>query len=142
MKQNINKDYSPTPLHYLVSILQQLSDELLEKDARVGLSSVRIMGVLDTSVPSSQALVAASLHQTQANVSRQLQAMKKQGLVKISKNKKDSRQRDVTLTSKGKHKYDEAEKLLKNQLNSAYKMFSKNQKKDFEDSVSKLASAL
>jgi DNA-binding MarR family transcriptional regulator len=39
--------------------------------------------------------------------------MKKQGLVNVARNKKDSRQRDVSLTVKGAHKYQDAAKVLK-----------------------------
>jgi DNA-binding MarR family transcriptional regulator len=73
------------------------------------------MSALDRSKPQSQRVIASELRQTEANVSRQLHNMKKQGLVNISRNKKDSRQRDVTLTAKGAKKYQDAEKLLKKQ---------------------------
>jgi DNA-binding MarR family transcriptional regulator len=102
------------PLLHLSYVLQQSAEELLE-EAGVGLSAVRIMSVLDKSRPQSQRVIASGLRQTEANVSRQLHNMKKQGLVNISRNKKDSRQRDVTLTAKGFKKYQDAEKLLKKQ---------------------------
>src|SRR5436305_9365740 len=95
-----NIKYSPTPLHYLMFILQQKSDELLQGELGISLSHVRILGVLDYSVACSQKSIATKLKQTEANVSRKLLAMVRQGLVKVSKNKDDSRQRDVTLTAK------------------------------------------
>jgi DNA-binding MarR family transcriptional regulator len=52
------------------------------------------------------------LHQTEANVSRQLQAMKKAGLVSIIRNKSDRRVREVTLTSKGTSTFKRAEAAL------------------------------
>jgi DNA-binding MarR family transcriptional regulator len=51
------------------------------------------MGVLDYSVPCSQKSIADQLKQTEANVSRQLLTMVRQGFVKVAKNKDDSRQR-------------------------------------------------
>lgn len=103
------------PLLQLSFVLQQQAEEALVNEAGVGLSAARIMGVLKNNSPASQRLVAVELRQTEANVSRQLQAMKKQGLVNITKNKKDSRQRDVALTAKGSRKYQDAFKVLKKQ---------------------------
>ena len=99
----IGKNNFP-PLLHLVYILQQASDEILANEVGVGLSQARIMSVLHTGVPRSQRVVARILSQTEANVSRQLRDMKKRGLVGISKNKKDPRQRDVVLTRKGSAK--------------------------------------
>ena len=134
--------YSPTPLHYLTFILQHLSDELLIHEAGISLSHVRIMGGLHGAVPRSQMQVAAGLHQTEANVSRQLQAMKREGLVSIKRNKKDGRQRDVLLTSKGARKYKQAEKILNQQHKKLLSSLAKRQSKSFENSVKELLRAL
>jgi DNA-binding MarR family transcriptional regulator len=138
MNAKIDSQPSPTALHYLMFILQHKSDELLQGEVGVSLSHIRIMGALDYKVPSSQKAIASHLHQTEANVSRQLLAMVRQGFVKVTKNKEDSRQRDVTLTAKGQRRYEAAEKALKKQLNSLTKGFSKTEKRDFEDSISKI----
>ena len=103
------------PLLRLSYVLQQSAEEILEEETGVGLSAARIMSVLDKSAAVSQRMVALQLRQTEANVSRQLQVMKKSGLVSITRNKKDSRQRDVTLTAKGARKYQDALKVLKKQ---------------------------
>jgi DNA-binding MarR family transcriptional regulator len=141
---NLKQDfkYSPTPLHYLMFLLQQKSDDLLQGEVGISLSHVRILGVLDYEVPCSQKSIATQLQQTEANVSRQLLAMVRQGFVKISKNKEDSRQRDVTLTAKGQRRYEGAEKALKTQLNSLYKRLSKEEKRAIEDSTIKILHAL
>lgn len=141
-KVKIIRDYSPTPLHRLMFILQHLSDELLEEEAGIGLSHVRILGTLDSKVPRSQRYIASRLRQTEANVSRQLRAMHKDGLVKVTKNNKDSRQRDVSLTTKGANKYAKAEQLLKKQLDQVYKPIKGWEKKQFNESVAKLNASL
>jgi DNA-binding MarR family transcriptional regulator len=112
------------PLLHLSYVLQQKAEEILEQEAGVGLSAARIMSVLSTSNAISQHEVAIGLRQTQANVSRQLQNMKKQGLVSVTRNKKDSRQRDVTLTAKGLKHYQLAEKLLKKQQRDFFKILN------------------
>ncbi|HEU5005292.1 MAG TPA: MarR family winged helix-turn-helix transcriptional regulator [Candidatus Saccharimonadales bacterium] len=100
------------PLLHLTYVLQQASEELLLREAGVSLSHARIMSGLSPSIAKSQRQLAVELRQTEANISRQLQAMKKLGLVSITKNKKDGRQRDVKLTAKGSGKYQKAEELL------------------------------
>jgi DNA-binding MarR family transcriptional regulator len=142
MNSKLDAKYSPTPLHYLMFILQQQADDLLQGEVGLSLSHVRIMGVLDYSVPCSQKSIATQLQQTEANVSRQLLTMVRQGFVRVSKNKEDSRQRDVTLTAKGQRRYVGAEKALKAQLNSVYKGMARDQKRDFEDSVHKIIGTL
>jgi DNA-binding MarR family transcriptional regulator len=127
------------PLLHLSYVLQQSADEILERDAGVGLSAARIMSVLSSSKPSSQRLVATELRQTEANVSRQLHNMKKQGLVSISRNKKDSRQRDVTLTAKGSRHYQQAEKLLKKQQSQVLKQLSASETAAMEQAAQKLS---
>ncbi len=128
----------PSLLH-LAYNLQHLADEHLEREAGVGLSAARIMSTLDKSTPSSQRVIAMELKQTEANVSRQLQTMKKQGLVTITRNKKDSRQRDVTLTAKGVRHYQQAEKLLKKQQSQVLKMLSAGETAAIETAAQKLA---
>lgn len=117
---------STTPLHQLAFILQQLADELLMAKVGVGLSQARIMGVLQKPAPKSQRLIAMQLGQTEANISRQLKAMKKGGLVSINKNKKDGRQRDVSLTTKGLHKKEKADELLVEQQAELLKLLVGN----------------
>jgi DNA-binding MarR family transcriptional regulator len=133
--------YSPTPLHYLMFVLQHSSDELLGKEVGTSLSHVRIMAALSSSLPHSQRLVALNLHQTEANVSRQLQVMKKQGLVSVKKNKKDGRQRDVMLTAKGKKKLSQAEKVLNQQHKKLLNSLGKGSK-TFDISVKDLLKSL
>lgn len=123
---------SASSLHRLTFILQHLSDELLTNKVGVGLSQVRIMGALNSTLPRSQRVVAGQLMQTEANVSRQLRLMQKQGLVSIKKNKKDARQRDVILTSKGLSKYEQADKLLAAQQKELLKMLDKKEAQIFE----------
>ena len=127
------------PLLHLSYVLQHQSDDLLERQAGVGLSAARIMSVLSQASPTSQRDVAVELRQTEANVSRQLQAMKKHGLVSIARNKKDSRQRDVTLTSKGAKKYQDAEKLLKKQQRQLLNILNASEAAAFETAAQKLS---
>ena len=127
------------PLLHLSYVLQQTADEVLEQETGVGLSAARIMSTLDKSKPASQRDIATQLRQTEANVSRQLHNMKKAGLVSITRNKKDSRQRDVTLTAKGASRYQQAEKLLRRQQARFLKILNAGEAKAFEQAAQKLS---
>jgi DNA-binding MarR family transcriptional regulator len=142
MSGRAKQKYSPTPLLHLAFILQQSAEDLLLKEGGISLSYVRILGALDTQVPSSQRTLAHILHQTEANISRQLLLMVRQRLVKITKNKNDARQRDVTLTAAGARKYQEAEKMLKNNVSLFLKGALGVQKKNFEDLVIKINTSI
>ncbi len=132
------KSNFPSLLH-LSYVLQHTADEALEQEAGVGLSAARIMSTLDKSKPASQRDVAMQLRQTEANVSRQLHNMKRAGLVSITRNKKDSRQRDVTLTAKGANHYQKAEKLLKRQQAKFLKILNAGETKALEQAAQKLS---
>lgn len=139
---NVNRKSPTTSLHQLTFVLQHLLDELLISKASVGLSQVRIMGALHSTLPRSQRVVAGQLMQTEANVSRQIRLMQKQGLVSIKKNKKDARQRDVLLTSKGSQKYQQAEKLIAAQQKELLKTLDKTEAQAFERATENLIMAL
>jgi len=127
------------PLLHLSYILQHSAEEMLEAQAGVGLSAARIMSVLDKSSAVSQRVISMELRQTEANVSRQLQSMKKQGLVGITRNKKDSRQRDVVLTAKGFKKYQDAQRVLKKQQRQFLKILNAGESAAIEVAAQKLA---
>jgi DNA-binding MarR family transcriptional regulator len=130
------------PLLHLSYILQQSSDELLLSEAGVGLSQARIMSVLHRSAARSQRSVATELAQTEANVSRQLRQMKRQGLVNIKPSKNDARQREVVLTAKGSNVYQKAEKLLKKQQSQFLRLLAQNEVKAFEKATHNLSKTL
>jgi DNA-binding MarR family transcriptional regulator len=140
MKESQKSSFSP--LLHLTYVLQQLSDDKLLTEVGVGLSQTRIMSVLNSSVPRSQRAIAHVLQQTEANVSRQLKVMHKYGLVSITKNKKDARQRDVKLTAKGNNRYLCAVKILSMQQNELFKLLGKNELKSFEHATANLLMAL
>jgi DNA-binding MarR family transcriptional regulator len=139
---NYSQKIKSTSLHQLTFVLQHLLDELLLSKANVGLSQVRIMGALHKSAPRSQRAVAGQLMQTEANISRQLRLMHKQGLVSIKKNKKDGRQRDVVLTAKGAKKQDVAEKLLAAQQKQLLNTLDRKEVQVFERATTNLVMAL
>lgn len=123
------------PLLHLTYILQQISDEVLQKEAKVGLSQARLMSVMSTSKPVSQREIAVALGQTESNVSRQLKAMHSDGLVSIKRNKKDSRQREVVLTAHGSKIYLTAEKLLKKEQAKFLRMLNGSELNAFENAA-------
>lgn len=136
MKQNPKNEFSP--LLHLTYLLQQSTDEKLLSEVGVGLSATRIMSTLSGSAGRSQRSIAVELRQTEANISRQLQVMKRDGLVSITKSKKDNRQREVRLTTKGRAKSQLANKLLTKQELRLMKLLNKSEQKTFSHAVNNL----
>lgn len=135
--------YSPiTSLHRLEFILQHKSDTLLRDSVGVGFSQAQIMQALHRSVPINQRAVASKLYQTEANVSRQMQVLKKKGLVGISRNKKDRRLHEASLTAKGQKVFERCEKVLSAQHKELLKLLNDREVKAFDRAVSHLLKAL
>lgn len=131
-----------TPLLSLSWKVQQSTEEILQSQCKVGLSQFRILAALDKAVVRSQTYVAQVLGQTEANISRQLQAMKKQGLVSVTKNKKDKRQRDVTLTPKGYRTFASADRVLSHHEKGLLSTMSRSDSRDFQDKIAGLTSLI
>jgi len=131
-----------TPLLSLSWKVQQSAEELLQAQCGVGLSQIRILAALDKSATRSQASVAQALGQTEANVSRQLKVMKKDGLVTVTKNKKDKRQRDVSLTPKGFRTFSKADQVLTHHEKGLLSTMSRSESRDFQDKMSNLLNLL
>jgi DNA-binding MarR family transcriptional regulator len=138
MAQNKNEKAHDL-LQRLAFILQQSSDEVLLKQIRVGLSPVRIMAELETSGVVSQRNLAKRLHQTEANISRQIRLMQRDGLVNIAKNPKDGRERQLTLTNKGADLSQAAEKILINNYKNLVSRLDKKEVETFGEIIGKLA---
>ena len=110
-KISTSKNKIASLLHLLFK-MQQDTDALLLGQVGIGLSAYRILSVLDDRVSYSQRKIAVELSQTEANISRQVRHMAEDNLVKIAPDKKDRRQRNISLTSKGQKKFDAAQKVL------------------------------
>jgi len=143
MVLNKRGPYNPlTSLHRLEFILQHKSDLLLRDGVGVGFGQVQILQALHRSVPLSQRAVASKLYQTEANISRQLQLLKKKGLVSIVRNKKDKRLHETQLSAKGQKVFSKAEKTLAAQHKELLKMMDDRDVKAFDRAVSHLLKAL
>lgn len=138
----LSRKQSPASLHRLMFVLQHMSNEMLLNETGVGLSAALIMSTLSRSVPSSQRVIAASLRQSEANVSRQLQVMKKQGLVSIRQNRQDKRQREVVLTIKGANAHKKSLNLLDKQQKEILKLIEAAEARVFGQTVDNLLRGL
>jgi DNA-binding MarR family transcriptional regulator len=106
---NINKI---TSLLQEMFKIQQHVDSLLLRQVGIGLSSYRILSILDSRTALTQRKISGLLGQSEANISRQIRHMADDGLVKIAPDKKDKRQRNISRTSKGDKKLTNAQKHL------------------------------
>ena len=138
----LRKKQNPASLHRLMFVLQHMSNEMLLDYTGVGLSAALIMSTLSKSTPLSQRAIASSLRQSEANVSRQLQVMKKQGLVSVRQSRQDKRQREVVLTAKGATTHDKALQLLDKQQKDILQLIEVTEAKVFSQTVDNLLRGL
>jgi DNA-binding MarR family transcriptional regulator len=140
MAQDSEKSYAS--LQRLSFILQQSSEDNLLKEIKIGLSHARIMAELNSSGIVSQRNLAKRLRQTEANISRQIRLMQRDGLVNIAKNPKDGRERQLSLTAKGAQLSEAADKILNSNYKNLTRHLDKNEAEVFSGAVSKLLNAL
>ena len=142
IKPNQSQKASFPPLLRLTYLLQHKSDEVLLNKVGVSLSQTNIMSGLSTTTSISQTQLAAMLHQSESNISRQLNIMKSRGLVNVAKSKQDHRSREVKLTANGMRRYISAQAVLKSQLSKLQRLDSANDKKVSQQVIANLLTAL
>ena len=108
----------------------------------VGLSAALIMSTLNKTTPLSQRAIASCLRQSEANISRQLKVMKKQGLVSVRQSRQDKRQSEVVLTAKGAGVHDKAMQLLDKQQKDIMLLIETTEAKVFTQTVDNLLKGL
>ena len=99
-------------LHRLSFILQRISDDNLQANFGLGYSQFKLMIGIKHNPGCEQRELAKFVGLTEAGISRQLRLMHKSGLVTIGVDKKDSRRRQVELSTKGTKLLTDAKKHL------------------------------
>ncbi len=88
-------------LHYVSSLLDRHSDQVLVERYGIGFSQFKVLTVLLESEGQAQNRLAEKLGQTEASVSRQVKIMKEKGLITTEQAKNNKRSKHIFLTNKG-----------------------------------------
>ena len=107
-------------LDHLAAVIGKQSDQMLQEQLGIGLSQYRILMVLEWNPRVSQRVIADSLGQTEASISRQIKLLEKKGLL-ISKQDAANKRRHIAVpTPTGMQLTEAAAAILRRSLDSDF----------------------
>jgi len=99
-------------LHHLVSLMSRESDQMLQEQLGIGLSQYKIMATLHEHPHIQQRIIASTLGQTEASISRQIKLLTEKGMLVALKNPNNQREHLTDLTLRGIRMIEAAERVL------------------------------
>lgn len=107
----------------------------------IGFAQYKILNVMSDSKTFKQNELASALHQTEASISRQINILKKVGLVLISANPKNKREHLCSITIKGHKIYEAAEQIINKYNQSVIKLIPEKDINELHTTLSKISRA-
>lgn len=101
-------------MHHMVSLLSRESDQTLQEQLGIGLSQYKILTTLHEHPHIQQRMIASTLGQTEASISRQIKLLTEKGMLTAIPNPNNHREHLTDLTTKGLRMIEAAEKALEN----------------------------
>lgn len=101
-------------LQHITAVLAKQSDQTLQERLGIGFSQYKILMVLQYNPNSQQKVIADSLGQTEASISRQIGYMLDSGLVNQKVSPRNRREHLTSITPRGVRLADEANNTLNN----------------------------
>lgn len=99
-------------MHHLVSLMSRESDQSLQEQLGIGLSQYKILMTLHDHPHIQQRMIAQTLGQTEASISRQIKLLTERGMLQAVPNPLNHREHLTDLTAKGIRMIEAAEKVL------------------------------
>jgi DNA-binding MarR family transcriptional regulator len=103
-------------LHRVVSLLGEVARQHISPEGDLTYSRIRLLGALEDIEPATQHRLAQSLGISDPAISRALQPLEQEGLVRITTDPHHARRRLVELTDAGRTAYHASGKPLAEQL--------------------------
>jgi DNA-binding MarR family transcriptional regulator len=103
-------------MHHLAAVLNKQSDQILQEQLGIGLSQYKILMVLEWNPYVKQKIIAKSLGQTEASVTRQIKLLKAKGLIATKINPNNKRVHQNQPTPLGMQITEAADSILKKGL--------------------------
>jgi MarR family transcriptional regulator for hemolysin len=103
-----------TLLHHLVSLMSRESDQTLQEQLGIGISQYKILTTLHEHPHVQQRIIATTLGQTEASISRQIKILTEKGMLVALKNPNNRREHLADLTPRGLRMIEAAEHVLQN----------------------------
>ena len=107
-------------VQHLAMVMGKQSEEVLQRELGIGLSQYRILAVLDWNPRVQQSVIASSLGQSEASISRQIKILEKRDLVMVEKDPLNRRKHIARPTPKGMQVTEEANNIIRRNLSPEY----------------------
>lgn len=125
-------------LQHTASSLARQSDQIIQERLGIGYSQFKIMMVLQWNPSVQQKMIAESLGQTEASISRQIKLMHDNGLLQSTIRPANRREHITTLTRKGERLADEAASILNQYYAPMYDTLSEKQQRQFSEILDRM----
>lgn len=122
-------DNIPLLFQITAAALSDRDNQILQQALSIGLAQYKVLAVLAAKGKTTQKDIARILDQTEASVSRQVQTMYDDGLVKTQPKTGDRRVHVTVLTPRGKRIAKRAETILAKQNKQLFGALSATQRK-------------
>lgn len=114
-------------LQHVPSVLARQSDQALQERLGIGFSQFKILMVLGWNPSVQQRLIAESLGQTEASISRQIKLMHDKGWLQSSTSPNNRREHVTKPTEKGLRLAEEARRVLSEYYDPMFERLSEKQ---------------
>lgn len=133
-------------LSYLIqhtsSILYRQSDQVLQERLGMGMSQFKLLLMLQQESDVQQRMLAESLGQTEASISRQIKLLCEKGMLVVEVNPKNRREHVTALTPKGTKMAIAAREILAEYHAPVFEQFSEKQLEQVTDILTKMHEAI
>ena len=114
-------------LHHLAMVVGKQSEVILHEQLGIGLSQYRILAVLDWNPRVQQSVIASTLGQSEASISRQIKILEKKGLVEVEKDTLNKRKHIARPTPRGMELTESATAIIRRNLGPEYEHMGEEQ---------------
>ena len=114
-------------IHHLSMVINKQSEDILKSELDIGMSQYRILAVLDWNPRVQQNVIASSLGQSEASISRQIKIMESKGFVSVVQDPLNRRKHIARPTPKGMQVTEAATDIIKRNLSPEYENIGEDQ---------------
>lgn len=125
-------------MHHMVSLMSRESDQMLQEQLGIGLSQYKILTTLHEHPHIQQRMIAQTLGQTEASISRQIKLLTERGMLRATPNPTNQREHLADLTSRGIRMIEAAEQVLSNYHKRFFAGLSTKQQSQILDQLESL----
>ena len=114
-------------LQHVASVMGKQADQLLQEHLGIGYSQYKILMVLEWNPRVQQRVIADSLGQTEASISRQIKLLQKRGLLTTKSDPRNRRKHITAPTTKGMQITESAIAIMRSHLGPEFARLGEDQ---------------